>query len=64
LYLDQVSSKLIWYILAFLILGGIIFALFFYSYKLYLKNKNRPDAGEEIQPITGFSDGAPQKASS
>jgi hypothetical protein len=48
--------------LAFLILGGIIFALFLYSYKLYLKNKNRPDAPEEIQPITGFSDGAPTRA--
>lgn len=62
--IDQVSSKFIWYIIAFLVLVAIIAGIIFYTMKMMKKTKKMADDQvDDMQPIIGDSAGDPKAKS-
>ena len=66
-YTDQMSSKMFYYFIVFVILIAVIAGLFFFSYNIWLKmrkNASKPHGdSDEIEPITGVHSGIPKKSS-
>lgn len=51
--LDQVSSRLVWYILIFTVILGIIGGVIFYTLKVRKDIKNRPSLDDDPNSIIG-----------
>lgn len=59
--IDQISSKMLWYFIVFLLIGLVIAGLFIFSYKVWMKMKQQ--ASVDNDSIIGDSSGQPKGAS-